>query len=296
MTQLPNKEVKAEQLSANNLLDEKRIGNDSFVCSKHNPLVHSLYKRALKNYKSIASLAECLGVQKPFDVQLALAYGNNDKRFLTIGMTGPNCVRLVLRSFDVLEQGLNTVKLNVDEVPVMVKTLRTQEYCLTEPLENTLNWLKVFVSPMKNFHIFRLEDHITDVERALSYKFSSKDIAERLIKEVETLFEEHEELKEDLVTQCIFKHPEVLVFCEKQELMDDTGLLSPLESAKMLILQNVGSYFLMQRVLESIKEKTLRTDYDKWQMLDILSCMEQGLNFIDRFLRWSGLKVKRCSR
>lgn len=142
------------------------IGNDTFICTKNNPFMSKLFLITQKNYYA-ENFHQDLNT---YHIHRA----HRDLRDNAIEYTGPVCVKRFLETLNPqLIDGALRTDLSI------LKRVRDSEHEYTQPLKNSLLWLKpkptnyikdIFLQKIQatiafeasHFHVLRLDDHIDD--------------------------------------------------------------------------------------------------------------------------------------
>ena len=197
------------------------VGNDAFICSKHNPLMLRLLRKAQENYKCEDELE-----------QTKAAYGGRNIRHVTVTRTGPGVVADL-----VAESELGKEHRMLDGVEL--RRLRDGKIQLSVPAKtNDTNWLKVgmpkkeynealtavantIAFEAKHFNVIRIDDHINDMLTATrdALHANNEDFREanRKLIVVAIIAEADKHIKEDTLLQVTGLFPEALKHFSKQK-------------------------------------------------------------------------------
>lgn len=262
------------------------IGNDAFICSKHNPLMLRLLRKAQENYKCEGELE-----------QVETAYGGRNIRHVTVNRTGPGIVaELVEKStFEGDCRRLEGVEL---------RRLRDGKIQLSVPANhNDTNWLKVGVPKkeynealtavantiafeIKHFNVIRIDDHINDMLAATwnALRDNNDDFreADRKLIVVAIMTEADKHIKKDTLLQVTGLFPEVIEHFSKQKtLFSLKGEL--LEKALSQLLRPESfDIALTPKVVDALESKVTTCIYF---VEENIGYMEGILNNFHRFSR-----------
>ena len=195
------------------------LGNDTFICSKGNPLMKQILIQVKSKYYCTS--------ETPNKVRHSIAHLSRDMREITIGRTGPVHVTGVIGSYRPTLSG-DDAQLTVDKEKIMLCRVRNGKdreeggLELTKPMPNTRNWLKIKVldceeshkkaynlaldaikSEVKSVGVLRLDDHILYLSKSLNEQPSI--VANELI----SLLKSTSLLRaQNLFVQLTFEYPE----------------------------------------------------------------------------------------
>ena len=156
-------------------LSQSKIGNDTFICSRNNPLMLKMIEIAERGF-------ECRSLDEMIHMTNTL-HNISDS---TISITGPEVPQkaICLASTGKLTPGIGgSVIKHIDNDVVLIRPVRCETYQLTSPIKNTRNWNNVSIDTtvilnaeiafekigrMINFEIehmgiLRLDDHLRDL-------------------------------------------------------------------------------------------------------------------------------------
>ena len=235
------------------------VGNDTFICTKNNPLMLEILKKAKSNY-SYSTEAD----------SISLAHRSRYVRDITIWRTGPMVVSDVVNQFD-HKVKQKRIDITVSNMRVMLFPVRTIELQLTSPLINTLGWMKprlirhngqaekamklienTINFEAKHFRILRLDDHISDFSQ--SCKVDSAEVTLWIIEYLDRLEKTQADFFKNIIfAQYTFQYPELLSFYKAKNIAS-LGDGKTARDAKSAIVNETNLPYLV-----SIKEnKELR--------------------------------------
>lgn len=306
VTQIPTHLAKLNQLKNFEIKPDGLIGNDSFISTKENPLMALLYKEALRNYhlgvlEQKISKKDFAGFEKDYSLHdsllIKMGYGARDREFYALNLTGPYHVRNTLLSPKVkLTKNHEEYWVRIEKLPpVQLKPLRNAHYSLVAPMKNTLNWLRVFVTPVpnpeaamqralsaiefevKHFTVLRLDDHIDDLVRSLPEQVNKKNVVKKFIKRLNRAALPWKKVQ---IAQVLFDYPEVAALYRKKGLWQKTFVASQTTQLPM-VLEYATAHDWCERILhEHAPLKVLQKEYTEKQRLELLRFMHKGIVFM----------------
>ena len=196
-------------------------GNDSFICPSKSPFMSDVSDKLEKNY--------FVRENKIFEI-ISLAYGGDNKKWVTINRTGPTLINYLIKEKSILDPGDNTQrKIN----NILIKTLRNTKTKFTEYQGNDANWLgipikkitnfelvkkilkKTILFELEHFKIIRADDHVSDFIKSTSGKYNiDKKIIEEAQKEIISLLKLIQFPEGNIYVQSTGKHDTVNEFFE----------------------------------------------------------------------------------
>lgn len=149
-------------------MKRNRIGNDTFICTKGNPLMLEISKQAERNY-----------LLHTIHQKLRAAYDAHNIKGVTIERTGPELIKQLLRESKQVSP--DKCEMIIEGKVIEIMPVRSLRMSLTNPQENTHNWLGLPITRCNNleqalersidaikfeikyFRILRLDDHIDEI-------------------------------------------------------------------------------------------------------------------------------------
>lgn len=232
---------KLEQFNISSPQNASSVGNDSFVCTKDNPLMRAILQDTERNYdgKNNHDLSRLKDI-------LELAYYSHELKQVTLSKTGPVVVQNAL-----IQNANQTLKV-VDAITLqkksehgqtLIRPLVCRDYQLTtHPEGNTRNWLNVEVDikriqntdqmigslvqnmsfEAEHFGILRLEDHMKLLEKiAKQMKIDSSKACSQLLLALDDMSINFTKIA---VCQWCSPNPSIEKFYKQNGLMDRTFL------------------------------------------------------------------------
>jgi hypothetical protein len=138
------------------------LGNDTLMCTPHNPLVSQMARDAESHYQLVPPLSTKM---------LERAYAAHHVKEVTMKNTGPSVLARSLADVTSSKHSVSGSRVHyrsigVDGVSVLVGPVRTPDYSLTEPDKPGLMWLKTPVFRQ----VKSKEEAIAAVMQALNFK------------------------------------------------------------------------------------------------------------------------------
>lgn len=177
-----------------------------------------------------------------------------------------------------------------------LRPLRCSDYCLTDPLPNTLNWLKVIINKQDDeshaiecirnaiifeanqFNILRLDDHIADLKALLEkinpdIEYKSSDIATKVIDIIKALHENSTiSLEKIQCAQLCSFYTEIIQFFKEYPCLQTVTFLS--DRMPFVIPHACALEFIAEIERCGLKE------FDDNVLQEIVLKIEKGLDFI----------------
>ncbi len=231
------------------------VGNDTFICTKQNPLMFEVIKELEDNYNLTSNPTENI------NKILEMAYYGHNIEQITLGKTGPTLLREAIskKPSPIQKDSFTFVKKCTDTL-VEIKPVRCELYKLTQPLpHNTGHWLnaspdisqihnitdiykklfKLIDEEIKYYGILRLDDHVRLVKLWARKLDMNPNIAVKTF--IEGL-QDTIELEKISVVQNCSTNKYVLEFCNNNNLIDKTYLTQQSSSCFGAIYQWATCY------------------------------------------------------
>lgn len=285
------------------------IGNDTFICTKNNPLMLEVIQELENNY----SLPK--NHKKNHIKILEMAYYGHNIEQITLGKTGPSLLHDVVMNSPLytIPKKLVFIK-KYNDILVEIKPVRCQEYKLTQPLErNTGYWLnaepdntqihsiediykklfKLINEEISCYGILRLNDHVRMV-KSWAQKIGTDPVL--AAKQFLSIIDESSvDLEKVSIVQNISIDKDIFECCQKNGLTNKDPLLHegnknlfstiyqwatsyPLFTTKMFTNNNLFN----NKELINNPEATILNILDRGRLKIIFNELEIGLNFIEK--------------
>jgi hypothetical protein len=273
-----------------------QVGNDTLVCSKHNPLMWQFYKESVASYH-LDNMDEPMKKH----LQLISTYNADDIQETTIFRTGPRCMLRTLKRYIPANDTHPVKTITVAGQSVQVKPVRCSAYQLTQPLPNKQDWLKVplIQSPSLNaaislvirtvvfeyqyFKIIRLDDHINDILDSTAHlhlKLDENQIAESLIERLHRIGLDYSQIQ---MAQLSFDRPPVIRFYKQHHLQDKyhSHYYDP-DFSMILLFYRMHKMALLKNVVDAVQNgKSLKGRFkDPATLMELTKNMSQFHRFV----------------
>lgn len=277
-------------------------GNDSFICTKYNPLMKKIMDMTADNYR-LRELGR-------IDDMIMTAYSSHYWKDLTLERTGTEVIRKALESSN--PQGRSTYyQLRCNETPVQVFPLRHHGLMLAQPLKNTKEWLKgirldktdistsflKLIEQIKQeirfFGVLRLDDHLYFLEKlALTNSIQPVELQNQFCRR---LVESGLSFKDINVAQWVSTNPLVESFYRQHQLLNCTQVLKGSDKARFnTVCELATSKSLLERLKILAPQNISQLNYRTGEVEMIHHALQTAVNFIallqsepDRFERFS---------
>ncbi len=290
------------------ILASSTLGNDSFICTKGNPIMLQFAEETRNRLRPTTDLD-----------QITLAYGGFNTKDRTIELSGPDMVKSII-----LDDAKGRVKQSSKlKIPAYTKSgsyllpLKHTEYVAVRPpagQRNSRNWnnvgidmsrvssiedacimiVKTAAFEIENMGIFRLEDHMQTLSETASLLGVDADTAAHgqslLFKKLGEL-----PLTKVNVAQAISDHEEVAHFYERHGLSEKI-FLNTRDSSKlqeMLVIWECVTSFGLFMGTKDYKPETLATitktgieaTLRPKEIVDVYKRLDRGVTFINKITR-----------
>lgn len=289
-------------------LASSKIGNDSFICTKGNPLMLLMVQETERRL-------QC----KTFNERVMMAYGGFNIKDITLDLSGPNMVKTVIYNSQtgrlLQNKKLTTVgyyKKMSDNSGSYIFSLQSNQYQAVKPPDNVRNtryWndvpldliriktvedvisqiVKLATYEITKMGVLRLDDHISILTQALTlFRIPPQelpDVYEKFLLAIEQL-----PLDQVKVAQCISDNPYVLRFYEKNEL-NSKILLNTTDNNQLSNLLKVweqctsfglfmGTQDFQVEHLRGLQTQRIKETLSPIEICDIFRRIERGVKFI----------------